>query len=327
MKKLIKLISKNKDKNLFWEILFTTSLEFYNFLHKVTPTKVLIKYKYKKIFGKQPDLKNPKTLNEKLQWKKIYDKNPLHIICADKYAVRSYIKNKIGRKYLIPLLDSTSDPCKINFNKIPTPFIIKTNHGSGQIIVIKSEKDINKKQIIKKCKKWLKSNLYYLTREPQYKNIKPRILIEKLLLTSKGKVPEDYKIYCFDGKVEFILVVKDRFQNKTLSYFNTKWKLLPFSWCELKNNKPRYRASKSIPKPKNLNKMIKIAEKLSKEFDYVRVDLYSINNKIYFGELTFTPGAGFDKFFPDKWDRFYGDKLELPIKNEPFASKQQNKPN
>lgn len=315
--KLKEIIKQNKDKNLFWSTLFIISLKSWNFVFfRIIPKKIFLKMKYQGIFGKDLCLKNPQTLNEKLQWKKIYDKKEIYTLCADKYNVRDFIKKKIGGKYLIPLILSTNNPSKIDFNKIKIPFIIKTSHGSGQNIIIKDKEDFNEKEIIRKCKKWLKINYYYAGKEWQYKNIKPRILIEKLLLDEKGQIPKDYKFHCFNGKVEFIQVDTDRFWDHKRSFFNTSWKLLPFTWCGKKGNKPVYKINKNINRPENLNKMIKIAEKLSKDFDYVRVDLYSVRNRIYFGELTFHHGAGFESFFPQKYDEIFGKKLKLKFSNK-----------
>ena len=283
---------------------------------RLLPDKVYLKIRYKQISGKKLDFKNLQTLNEKIQWKKIYDKKPIYTICADKYAVRDLIKEKIGGKYLIPLLFDTNHPEKIDFDKIPLPFIIKTNHGSGQNIIIKKQKEINKKEIIKQCKKWLKTNIYYLGKEWQYKNIPPKILIEKLLLEEKRQIPKDYKFHCFNGKVEFIAVDTDRFGDHKRSFFDVNWKLLPFIWAPNENGRSKYKIKKDIKKPKNLKNMIKIAEKFSKGFDYIRVDLYSIRNRIYFGELTFHPGSGFESFFPQKYDRIFRDKLNLKFSNK-----------
>jgi hypothetical protein len=275
---------------------------------------VFLRLKFKKEFGFDLNLKNPKTLNEKLQWKKIYDRKPIYTICTDKYLVRDLIKEKIGEKYLIPLLFHGCDIDKIDFDKLPIPFIIKPNHGSGCIIIIRDKNDIDKKDILKECNKWLKYNFYFPGREWQYKNIKPMILIEKLILDEKGRIPTDYKFQCFHGKVEFIQIDTDRFGNHKKSFYNSKWECLPFVWCGEKDNKPIFETDKNINKPKNLDEMIKLSEKLASNFDYVRVDLYSLEDKTYFGELTFTPASGFDKFFPREWDRKFGDKLK--IKNE-----------
>lgn len=274
-----------------------------------------LKTRFKNTFKMGLDFNESKTLNEKFQWKKLYDHNPLYTLCADKYLVRNYIKKNVGEKYLIPLLFDTNNPEEIPFDSLNYPYIIKSNHGSGQQIIIRDGTGIKRKKICKICKKWLKIDFYSLGREWQYKNISRRIIIEKLLLDEQGKIPHDYKFHCFKGDVEFIQVDTDRFEDHKRSFFNLDWKLLPFTWSPGTVNKADYKVNPNISKPKNLNKMIRIAKKLSNNFDYVRVDLYSLNNQVYFGELTFTHGSGFELFFPNKWDKFYGNKLKIS-KNE-----------
>ncbi len=282
-------------------------------LYLIIPTRLYLMLAYQMITGKKLRINPPQTLNEKIQWKKIYDRNLIYTLCADKYAVRKYIENKIGKKYLIPLLYHTKMAKSINLSNIKPPFIIKPNNASGQIIIIKNKKEIVKKDIINKCEEWLNSNFYFDTREWQYKKIIPEILIERLLLTKEGNIPNDYKFHCFNGIVEFIQVDTDRFTDHKRGMFDLNWKSKPFTWAPRKNNLPKYKIIKIARKPKNLRKMIKIAEILSKDFDYVRVDLYSANNRIYFGELSFTPASGFESFFPDKYDLFYGKKLRLSV--------------
>lgn len=309
MKKIFNFIIINKDKNIFFRILHGISSFLWNFFLKIIPSKIYLKQVYSKNFNKKLNLNDPQRFTEKIQWKKLYDHNPLYTKCADKYLVREYVKEKIGEKYLIPLLYQTDKPEEIPFDKLPLPYIIKANHGCGWNIIIRDRKDIHKKEIISKCRNWLKSNIYFIGREWQYKDIKPRVLIEKLILDERGLIPEDYKFQCFGGKVEFIQVDTDRFDNHKKSFYDSNWKFLPFVWCTQKNNKPTFEADNKINKPKNLKKMVKIAEKLSKDFDFVRVDLYFIDNKIYFGELTFTPSSGLDIFFPEKYNLIYGKKL------------------
>lgn len=311
MNNLVKKIILNKDRNRFTLLLYKILKNSSNIFYKFIPSKIYLKTLYRHTFNKELNLKNPQTLNEKIQWKKIYDRRPVYTLCADKYEVRNYVKERIGEKYLIPLLFYTNNPNKIDFDKIPLPFIIKANHGSGWIFIIKNKKEINKKEIIERCKKWLESNIYFIGREWQYKNIKPKILIEKLLLDEEGQIPKDYKFHCFNGEVEFIQVDTDRFENHKRGFFDINWRLLPFTWSPKKNNRPKYELNKDINKPKKLREMVEIATTLSKNFDYVRVDLYFVNNKIYFGELTFSHEDGFAPFFPEKYDLIYEKKLKL----------------
>jgi hypothetical protein len=286
---------------------------YHFFLYKLIPSKINIKRRFKKTFGYNLNLKDPQTFNEKLQWKKFYDHNTLYTQCSDKFAVREYVKNKIGEEFLIPLLFITEDPLEIPFNKLKPPYIIKSNHGSSRNLFVYDREDINKKKITEECASWLKENYYYYGKEWQYKNIKPKIIIEKLLLTKENNIPNDYKFHCFKGKVEFIQVDSDRFGNHKRTLFDINWNKMPFIYSpKMKNqNLPKYQEDFLIQDLVTLNKMVDTAQNLSAEFDYVRVDLYLLNEKIYFGELTFTPGSGFECFFPEKYDLIYGNKIKL----------------
>jgi hypothetical protein len=286
---------------------------YHFFLYKLIPSKIYIKRRFKKIFGYSLNLQNPQTFNEKLQWKKFYDHNPLYAKCSDKYAVREYVKDKVGEEYLIPLIFITRNPKEIPFDKLKPPYIIKSNHGSSRNIFIYNQGEINKKEIVKECSKWLKENYYYYGKEWQYKNIKPKIVIEKLLLTNENNIPNDYKFHCFNGKVEFIQVDFDRFSDHKRTLFDINWYKMPFIYSpKMKNQSlPKYQEDFLIQDPGTLKKMVNIAQNLSTEFDYVRVDLYLLNEKIYFGELTFTPESGFACFFPEKYDLIYGNKIKL----------------
>lgn len=278
--------------------------------YRLVPDKIFLKIKFRKIFGFKLDLKHPKTLNEKFQWLKLNDRTPLHTQCADKYAVRDYVREKIGEKYLVPLILTADNVNEIKEENMPDyPFIIKTNHNSGGYFVVYDKKKINWKEIRKLCQKWLKENFYYRGKEWQYKNIKPLVLVEKLLLDDNRQIPNDYKLMCFNGKVA---VIQEHANRKTdqyqLSMFDRDWNLLPFSWTT--HPTPSLKLPK---KPVCLEEMITIAEIFAKDFVCVRVDLYEVGGKIYFGELTFHDGSGFDKITPLEWDYKLGEMLKLPI--------------
>jgi len=267
-----------------------------------------IKYKFKKYLKYELNLDNPKSFNEKLQWLKLHDRTPLHTKCADKYRVRDYVKEKIGDKYLIPLIFVSNKLKDINKNNFPDfPVIVKPNHSRGAHI-IKDKNNFDFENLQKILKKELSTNFYYRTREWQYKDIKPLIVVEKLLLDDEGKIPKDYKFLCMNGKVELIQVDSNRLTDHEKTLYNKKW--------ERQNFEFNFPAGKDIIKPKNLEEMISIAEILSKDFIFVRVDLYTIKQKIYFGELTFHPAGGFGWFKPQKIDFELGEKLNLPIKGK-----------
>lgn len=254
------------------------------------------------------NLENPKSFNEKLQWLKLYDRNPLYTKLVDKYKVREYISEKIGEDYLIPLLGVWDDPEDIDFDSLPNKFVLKCNHNSGLGMCICTDKS---KIDIKKVKNELKSGLaqnYYLNgREWPYKNVSRKIICEKYMTDETEKNLRDYKFYCFDGKPKIVGIYQDRNSDKetTGDFFD-----MNFEWVDLKFGMPN--ALNKPQKPQKFQEMIKIAEILSEGMPEVRVDLYISNNKIYFGELTFFDGGGFDKIEPLEWDYKLGSWIKLP---------------
>lgn len=265
----------------------------------------LIKIKYKEFLGKQPNLENPKLFTEKIQWLKLNDRRDLYTLCADKYLVRNYVEEKIGSKYLIPLVFMTENYKDINQNELPDyPTIVKTTHDSGGTFIIQDKKTFDFKRLQRELFQRLKNNFYYLNREWEYKNIKPRIIVEKLLKDDSGnKQLNDYKIYCFHGKPMFIQTIFDRGLETKEDWYDTNWNLLDvYYFSPIKKN---------VEKPKVLKDLLNVAEKLSQDFPYVRVDLYVANNQIYFGELTFRPYGGFMKFVPESFDVELGNYLNL----------------
>ncbi|GGD10050.1 glycosyl transferase [Hyunsoonleella pacifica] len=281
------------------------------------PEKIYLKRRFKKSFKRELDLDNPKTLNEKIVWLKLFDRTDLHTICADKYAVRSYIKEKVGEEYLVPLFYQTKNVEEIIPENLPSPpFIIKANHDSGGGIFVfdKSKTDWNEAQ--ESLKKRLKKNYYPRSKEWQYKNIEPCIIVEKLLISKNGKIPFDYKVHCFNGKANMIQVDIDRdSDNHHRNWYNTKWEREPYKWSSLKENgKATDPSDEDVEKPKTLDEMLALSEKLSTDFCYVRVDWYDVDGKLYFGELTFHHDGGNRPIIPEKWDRILGDMVPLPQK-------------
>jgi len=276
-----------------------------------------IRFRYHKRFGTLLNLRNPQTLNEKINWLKIYDRSPTHTICADKYAVRDFVREKIGSEYLIPLYYQTTNPREIIPKNIQRfPCIIKTNHDSGGGIFVHEPDEINWRKIQDELTERMEKNYYEGSREWQYKNIKPRIIVEKLLLDGSGKVPMDYKIHCFNGKPEIIQIDLDRFSNHKRNLYDIEWNLLPFTWSMWENDKPLWSNGKKVRKPKNLELLIELAKILSSDFIFARIDFYEMGQRIYFGEITFHPGSGFEKIHPEKWALTLGQRLNLNTKNK-----------
>jgi len=187
---------------------------FIYYRNYIMSDKTYILKRFKRVMGYNLDLNNPKTLNEKIQWLKLNHNTTLHTQCADKYAVRNYVKNKIGENYLVPLYYSTENSNEIQPEILPEfPFIIKTNHDSSGGIIVKDKSNIDWIKVQKSLKKRLKKNYYYYSKEKQYKDISPRIIVEKLLVDKGGNIPNDYKIHCFNGEPKIIQVDSNRFSN------------------------------------------------------------------------------------------------------------------
>ena len=269
--------------------------------------KEYLEKRYKITFGKNIDWENPKTFNEKLQWLKLYNRKPEYTTMVDKYAVREYIADKLGEEYLIPLLGVWNNPNDIDFTVLPEQFVLKCNHNSGMgMCICKNKNELNIDNIKNKLKSGLKQNYYLTSREWPYKNVKRKIIAEKYIEDSKGEFV-DYKFFAFNGYVPCVMVCIDRHINDTKFYFFDK------DWNLLKLNKRGKEASPNftLPKPKNISEMFKIAEKLSKDIPFVRIDLYNADGKIYFGEITFFPDSGFDKNLLCKTDEYFGKLINL----------------
>lgn len=269
----------------------------------------ITKKKYKQVFGKELNLNNPRTLNEKIQWLKLNVHEDFHTVCADKYAAREIWK-KYGNDGLITLLLMTYDWQEIKKENIPDePCIVKCNSGSGEYQIIRDKNIVDYNDLRRKCRRWLTENYYYASQEWQYKNIKPCIIIEKLLQNKKGKIPNDYKLHCINGKVEFIYCSIDREGANYRSIYSPTWERMNVEWVALKDHKKKRGAD--IEKPKTFDRMVEIAEDIAKKFAYVRVDFYDVDGKLYYGEITLHHGSGFDTFEPSSYDLLYGNMLDL----------------
>lgn len=269
----------------------------------------LLKRWYKINTGKTLDLKHPKTFNEKIQWLKLYDSTPLKTKLADKYLVRNWVKEKIGEEYLIPLLGVWKKFDDIDFDKLPNQFVLKTNHGSGMNIIVKDKSKFDKKDAKQKFDKWLKINYAFkFGFELHYKNIKPLIIAEKYLENINGET-KDYKFLCFDGEPKCIWVDSDRYSEHKRNVFD-------LNWNEQKITFHNYEQAKFIEKPVNLEKMTELSKILSEGFKHVRVDFYEVNNKVYFGEVTFTSSSGIEKISPHEFDLELGNLIHLPTDHD-----------
>jgi len=269
--------------------------------------------------GKKLNLSNPKGFNEKIQWLKIYDHNARYTQLVDKYLVRDFVKKTIGEKYLIPLLGVWDNSDQIDFSALPRAFVLKCNHNSGGAMCIcKDKSELNIQSIKQNLNRELQKNYYYSNREWPYKNISPKILAEQFITDNDPQNTTqtllNYKFYCFNGEPRFLYVGTDDISKGLkgklrLSFFDLEWNTPPFY---RKDHQP---LPIHVKAPESLNEMIKIARILSNSIPFVRVDLYWVNHRILFSEMTFYPGAGYGFFSPEKWELQLGDWIKLPNDN------------
>ena len=264
--------------------------------------EIFLKLSYKDMTNKKLDLKKPKSFNEKLQWLKLHDRKDIYTTMVDKYEVKNYVSNIIDKEYIIPTIGVYDKFDDIDFNKLPNQFIMKCTHDSGGLVICKKKTIFDITSAKKKINKSLKRNFYYVGREWPYKNVKPKIIVEKYM----GNDLNDYKLFCFNGKPQFTLVCSERFNSNGMckSFYDNDWNLMNIKEGNHNNDN-------NIKKPINFEKMKELAEKLSANIPFLRVDFYEIDNKIYFGELTFYPNGGYEKFDPEEWDYKIGNLINL----------------
>jgi hypothetical protein len=273
------------------------------------PDTVFVAIKYRMSLKKKLNLKDPKTYNEKLQWLKIYDRQKIYTKFVDKYEVRAHIANTIGSEYLIPLIGVYDRVEDIDFELLPSSFVLKPTQTSGDVIICRDKSKLNWQKTKRELYSWMGKNYYWYDREWPYKDIKARIVCEQLIETTDGKTPKDYKIFCFDGIPKFAFVASDRGEATKFDYFDVNWNRMP-----VMQHYPN--SSYDIPKPKQWDKMLSLAMVLSAKMPHVRVDFYiDANEHILFGELTFFHFSGFVEFEPDHYDQLLGDWLKLPEKS------------
>lgn len=268
------------------------------------PDYFFLKYLFKKNTGKTLNLKSPRTFNEKLQWLKLYDRNPLYTILVDKCAVKQYVLDKIGGQYIIPTIGVWKAFEDIDFDKLPCQFVLKCTHDSGGIVICKDKSLLNIDDARNKIAESLKQNFYYAFREWPYKNVPPRIIAEKYMEDESGEL-RDYKVMCFDGIPKLIEYHQGRFNSHTQDFYDENWNLLPMSQgTPLSGTK--------IGKPLFFEQMMKLSAILSGGIPHVRVDWYCVHNQLYFGEMTFYDASGFEEFEPEEYNRILGDWIKLP---------------
>lgn len=276
------------------------------------PDEQFLRLLWKARFGSDLNLRQPRTFNEKMQWLKLYDRDPLHTKLVDKYAVKEYVTEQIGAEHVIPTLGVWTSPDEIDFASLPDRFVLKCNHTSGEgLILCKNKALLDQKKALSELRKAMKHDYYLTYREWPYKDVPRRIIAEPYMEDEEAAelgldtLPV-YKFLCFEGKPRIVQTIQnDKMPNESIDYFDPSWNLLPF-----RQNYP----NSPVPteQPDCLNEMLEIAAKLSNPFHFVRVDLYQVNGEIYFSEFTFFSDAGFAPFDPPEWNEKLGSWIQIP---------------
>ncbi len=272
------------------------------------PDSVYIWIQYVHHFHRFPNLNNPKTFNEKLQWLKLHDHNPTYTTMVDKVKVKEYVASRIGEEYIIPTLGIWERAEDVDFDSLPEQFVIKCNHDSHGVIVCKDKSKLNVENTRYSLGKRLNNNGYSYGREWPYKNVERRILAEQFIKDESGELI-DYKIHCFNGEPKFVLICQDRFSKTGLKedFYDLSWKIIDVKRPNIEHGTP-------ISKPAAIDRMLTLSRILSKDVPFLRVDFYYTQGKILFGELTLFPASGFQRFVPESYDRLFGDWIRLPKK-------------
>ena len=260
--------------------------------------------KFKRMVGYDLNIENPKTFNEKIQWLKLFNHQDIYTVMVDKFAVKRYVSEQIGHKYVIPTLGVWQRFDDIDFERLPNQFVLKCNHDSGSTVFVENKDTMDIAKTREKLTSALNINYYWKGREWPYKNVPRKIIAERYIAVPEDMV--DYKFLCFRGNPEMLFTCTERFEGNGLkvTFFDLNWNRLNFE--------RHYPSSKKeIARPQNLELMIELSGKLSKGIPFVRVDFYEIKGTVYFGELTFFPGGGMEEFRPVEWDYILGEKIVL----------------
>lgn len=271
----------------------------------IVSDKQYLKMLYKLKMKKNLNIENPQTFNEKLQWLKLYDRNPEYTKMVDKILVKDYVASVIGDEYIIPTLGIYDKFDDINFDQLPKSFVIKCNHDSGGLVICRDKSELNIKDARKKINRSLKTNYYNRSKEWPYKNVKPKILIEEYMFNGKNEELNDYKVFCFNGFAKYVQVHFNRFKNHKKYIYDLNWNL-----TDIEFNYPRD-AKVKIKKPYNFDEMIKIANVFSNGKKFVRIDFYEVKKKLYFGEITFYPASGYRRFKKYSQDLMFGNFMDI----------------
>lgn len=304
-KTFLKLCRKNRRGLLF--AIFTNLIRegAFNWMEDKTYLSLF----YWITFGEKIDWTHPCSYNEKLQWLKLNDHNPIYPIIVDKLKMKDWVTDIIGSGYTIPTLGIWDNPCDIDFDSLPNQFVLKWNHDSGSIVVCKDKNTFDKKKALKKLQHGAKVNGFWYGREWPYIKVQPKVFAEEYMEDSKTKELRDYKIFTFNGKAKLLLIASERQKMGV----DTKFDFFDMKLRNLKMRNQHENAKVTPLPPTQFETMRKLAETLSHDFIHLRVDFYEVNSKIYIGELTLYHGSGFMTFSPESWYQKLGDYIKLPI--------------
>lgn len=273
------------------------------------PDEMFIRLNYLRRMKQWPDLKNPTTYNEKLQWLKLHDRQPLYTQLVDKYEVRRFVEERIGGEYLVPLAGGPWNSFdEIDFDALPERFVLKCTHDSGGLVICRDKRTLDREKARRRISQSLQQNFYYHNREWPYKDVQPRIIAETYMEDASTSELRDYKFFCFDGEPRMLFVASDRQtagEETKFDFFD-----MDYNHLDLRNGHPN--AAVPPEKPVQFGLMRELAQKLSQGIPHVRVDLYEVNGRVYFGEMTFYHWSGMVPFDPPEWDRKLGSWIGLP---------------
>lgn len=263
----------------------------------LTTDRWFIEREYKRVFGRPPDLVHPRTFNEKIQWRKLYDRQPIHKTMTDKIAVRDYVASRVGERYLVPSLGVYERPEEVPWEELPAPYVVKASPGCGWNLFVHDPAEADFSEMNRTLRGWLKTDFYRHAREWAYKDVPRRILIERFIGIERRPF-DDFKFFCFDGVPQVGYRLVDRYGNYTQTWYDANWMPLPFH-----GKRP---AAAPTPAPPALPEMLDVARRLSDGVDFVRVDLYHIDGRVYCGEMTLYPCGGFEVYSTPDADAWLG---------------------
>ena len=287
---------------------------------RICPDKWYLSLQWEQIHDEVLDLSNPQTLSEKIVWLKLYDRNPLYTILVDKYKAKYWLSKEFGDEHIIPTIKQYDNADDINWKELPNAFVIKCNHDSGSVFICRDKSkgvlydkhmnSLSMNDVQKQLQIALTRNYYYPCREWPYKNVKPCVIVEKLMLQSNGVLPNDYKLFFINGDFQFVYLSYARESIDDRCTYDENWVRLPFVYVEKATYKEGINTA-DAERPQSFQDMIDYGQKIAKYFKFVRIDFYDVDGKMYFGEITPFHSAGCARFFPEKYDLYYGQKLKL----------------